>query len=299
MESDDGITCIVTIHGIGFQQAPSEGVKVYADDLHKHLCCELNKDGVELLSDDPDHRSRQIAGSVPIYVESVWPAGSLRREAGLRRLGSWVDDDRRAVSYDLKEDPKQELVSGNACIAYVALVYSRLEGDGPRLGASIITATRAIANLRRYSRVVALVKMLYLDLIQPSLQILWAMVRRPPLYKPSAAVPSLRVRQDDKKDATGKGSAPRHPSGFIAILRQLENDVAAYISDNGSRQRVRSFVLDALLRLALRDDVSGIILNTHSNGTLIGLDVVTASLLWLETWDGTNKRTIDWNLPGY
>ncbi len=271
MESENiGITCIVTIHGIGFQQAPSEGVKGYADDLHKHLCCELNKDGVELLSDDPDHRSRQIVGSVPIYVESVWPAGSLHREAGLRRLGSWVDDDRRAVSYDRKDDPKQELVSGNACIAHVALVYSRLEGDGPRLGASIITATRAIANLRRYSRVVALVKMLYVDLIQPSLKLLWAMVRR----RPSVLVPSLRVRQDDKKDATGKGSAPRHPSGFMAILRQLENDVAAYICDNGSRQRVRSFVLDALLRLALRDDVSAIILNTHSNGTLIGLDVV-------------------------
>jgi hypothetical protein len=60
----------------------------------------------------------------------------------------------------------------------------------------------------------------------------------------------------------------------MAILLELENDVAAYICDNGSRQRVRSFVLDALLRLALRDDVSGIILNTHSNGTLIGLDVV-------------------------
>jgi hypothetical protein len=275
VESDNRkITCIVTIHGIGFQQAPGEGLKGYADDLHKHLCCELNKDGAELLSDDPDHRSRQIAGSVPIYVESVWPPGSFHREAGLERLGTWVDDDRRAVSHDRKDDPKQELVSGKSRIAHVALVYSRLEGEGPRLGQSVITATRAIANLRSYSRAWALVKTLYLDLIQPSLQLLWAMVRRRPLYKPSVAVPSLRIREDNKKNATGKGSAPPHPSGFIAILRQLENDVAAYISDNGSRQRVRSFVLDALLRLALRDDVSGIILNTHSNGTLIGLDVV-------------------------
>jgi hypothetical protein len=274
VESDNtGITCIVTIHGIGFQQAPDEGVAGYADDLHTHLCRELNKDGVELLSDDPDHRLHQRVGSVPIYVESVWPPGSLRREAGLERLGTWVND-QRAISHERREDPKQELVKGKARIAHVALVYSRLEGEGPRLGASIITATRAIANLRRYSRVVALVKMLYLDLIQPSLKLLWAMARGRPLYKPSVAVPSLRIREDNKKDATGKGSAPRHPSGFMAILRQLENDVAAYICDNGSRQRVRSFVLDALLRLALRDDVSGIILDTHSNGTLIGLDVV-------------------------
>jgi hypothetical protein len=280
VESDNGITCIVTMHGIGFQQAPGVGadgklVAGYADDLHKHLFEELNKDGVELLSDDPDRRgSRQMGDSVPIYVESVWPPGSFYREAGLERLGTWVDDDRRAVSHDRRDDPKQELVSGKARIAHVALVYSRLQGEGPRLGQSIITATRAIANLRRYSRAWALVKTLYLDLIQPSLQILWAMVRGRPLYKPSAAVPSLRIREDVKKDDTGKGSAPRHPSGFIALLRQLENDVAAYICDNGSRQRVRSFVRDALLRLAFRDDVSAIILNTHSNGTLIGLDVV-------------------------
>lgn len=282
MESDNGITCIVTIHGIGFQQAPGVGadgklVAGYADDLHKHLYEELNKDGVELLSDDPDRRgSRQMGDSVPIYVESVWPPGSDDREAGLQRLGSWVDEPRTglAVSHDRREDPKQELVNGNTRIAHVALVYSRLEGEGPRLGASIITAARAIANLRRYSRVAALVKMLYLDLIQPSLKLLWAGVRGQPLYNPSVAVPSLRIRENNKKNATGKGSAPRHPSGFLAILRQLENDVAAYICDNGSRQRVRSFVLDALLRLALRDDVSGIILNTHSNGTLIGLDVI-------------------------
>jgi hypothetical protein len=277
VESDNtGITCIVTIHGTGFQQAPSEGIAGYADDLHTHLCRELNKDDVELLSDDPDHRPHQMVGSVPIYVESVWPPGSFCREDGLKRLGSWVADPRTGltVSHERRDDPKQELVKGKARIAHIALVYSRLEGEGPRLGASLITATRAIANLRRYSRAGTLVKTLYLDLIQPSLKLLWARVRGRPLYDSSAAVPSLRVREDDQKHATGKGSAPRHPSGFLAILRQLENDVAAYIGDNGSRQRVRSFVLDALLRLALRDDVSAIILNTHSNGTLIGLDVL-------------------------
>lgn len=274
MASDNtGITCIVTIHGIGFQQAPGKGVAGYADDLHAHLSRELNKDGVELLSDDPDHRPHQMGDSVPIYVESVWPPGSFHREAGLMRLGTWVDD-RRAVSHERREDPKQELVKGKARVAHVALVYSRLQGEGPRLGASIITMSRTMANLRRYGRAGTLVKTLYLDLIQPLLKRLWAKARGRPLYEPSVVVPSLRVREDNKKNATGKGPASPHPSGFMAILRTLENDVAAYVCDNGSRQRVRSFVLDALLRLALRDDVSGIILNTHSNGTLIGLDVV-------------------------
>jgi hypothetical protein len=276
MEDNSGITCIVTIHGIGFQQAPGEDIAGYADDLHQHLCRELNKDEVELLSDDPDRQSHQMGDSVPIYVESAWPPGSFCREDGLKRLGTWVDDPRTglAVRHERRDDPKQELVNGKARLAHVALVYSRLEGEGPRLGASLITVSRIMANLRRYSRAGALVKTLYLDLIQPSLKQLWARVRGYPLYKPPAVVPSLRVREDDTKHAAGKGSAPRHPSGSMAILRQLENDVVAYIHDNGSRQRVRSFVLDALLRLALRDDVSAIILNTHSNGTLIGLDVV-------------------------
>ena len=37
---------------------------------------------------------------------------------------------------------------------------------------------------------------------------------------------------------------------------------------------MRSFILDALLRLAFREDVESIVLNTHSNGTVIGLDVL-------------------------
>jgi hypothetical protein len=38
MDSDQtGITCIVTIHGIGFQQPPASGVVGYADHLHRHL----------------------------------------------------------------------------------------------------------------------------------------------------------------------------------------------------------------------------------------------------------------------
>ena len=37
---------------------------------------------------------------------------------------------------------------------------------------------------------------------------------------------------------------------------------------------MRSFVSEALLRLATRDDVDAIIFNTHSNGTVIALDVL-------------------------
>lgn len=31
------VTCLVTIHGVGFQQPPEDGVPGYADDLHRFL----------------------------------------------------------------------------------------------------------------------------------------------------------------------------------------------------------------------------------------------------------------------
>jgi hypothetical protein len=62
--------------------------------------------------------------------------------------------------------------------------------------------------------------------------------------------------------------------GLIGGLRSLEDDVACYICHNEERERVRSFVNEALLRLASRDDVGAIIFNTHSNGTVIGLDIL-------------------------
>ena len=50
--------------------------------------------------------------------------------------------------------------------------------------------------------------------------------------------------------------------------------MASYICHNEERERVRSFVYEALMRLAYREDVDNIILNTHSNGTVIAFDVL-------------------------
>jgi hypothetical protein len=55
---------------------------------------------------------------VPIDVQSVWPTDSLHIEDGLKRLGSW-DEDHMNVGSD-------DLVKGNANIAHVALVYSKI-----------------------------------------------------------------------------------------------------------------------------------------------------------------------------
>lgn len=275
MESEKKeITCLVTIHGIGFQQPPGEGIAGYADDLHAHLCHELNQNGKVVLSDDPDRRSYQQGESVPIYVRSIWPSqtGSFRREDGLMRLGTWVSHHGSVVSHDRIHDPNQALVEGNERIAHVAFVYSELEGKGPEEQAAAEAALMAIIYAPHYAHFRQLVGTVFKD-TQPLLQSLGTklinLVKRPP---DSVLRPSLRVRQDE--GSPDQKGAIRDPSGFAALLSQLNNDVAAYVCHNGRRQRVRSFILDALLRLALRDDVKGIVLNTHSNGTVIGIDVV-------------------------
>ena len=61
---------------------------------------------------------------------------------------------------------------------------------------------------------------------------------------------------------------------MLAILRQLENDVAAYVCRNEQREQIRYFVHEALMRLACRDDVEAIVINSHSNGTVVGLDII-------------------------
>jgi hypothetical protein len=261
---DSRVICFVTIHGVGFQQPPEDGVPGYADDLHTFLCKELNTDGNVLLSDDPTRRKHQVGESVPIYVQSVWPPNSLHVEDGLMRLGSW-DQHRRRI--DIGDAP---LVTGDARIAHVALVYSRLEGEESEIGATAMIGGMSTISARHYSHVTSLMDMMFMDILRPAMESLWSNLLKHPSQADSKPMPGLRIRQD-------KGyhdEPPQQLSGFTAILKMIENDVAAYICHNEKRQRVRRFVLDALQRLTAREDVSGIVLNTHSNGTVVGLDVV-------------------------
>jgi hypothetical protein len=267
-----GITCVVTIHGVGFQQPPTEDTPGYADDLHTYLCSALNTDGKLLLSDDPNRQPYQHGDSVPIYVEGLWTPTKICWEKGLRRLGTWIESDNNwpAVSHDAS----QALVKGGARIAHVALVYSGLEGEGPQLEAALLASLMTTLCARRYIdyrgelgdmfHISQAVKQALQDEVNN-------LLHHQQVIQPTT---SLRVRQDAGYPAQSIQQGQFNPSGSMSILRQLENDVATYVCHNGRRQRVRSFVQDALMRLVCRDDVSGIILNTHSNGTVIGLDAV-------------------------
>ncbi len=256
MVVDVPVTCMVTIHGIGFQQPPFGGMPGYADDLHARLSQHLGA----MLSDDPERSRSQRGENGPIYVQSCWPPATDHIEQGLARLGEWRGDDKRRI-----DTSRAPLGDGQGRIAHVALVYSRLEGQGPETGSALITGSMVAFSLAHYTHISGLLHMLFYD-TQSILE----------HTMPSGAMPApgLHIRSDPGFMPNTHSAGNRRPGGPLSILTELENDVAAYICRDELRERIRSFVLDALLRLACRDDVSGIFINAHSNGTIVAFDVL-------------------------
>lgn len=262
------ITCLVTLHGVGFMQAPQPGVNDsgYADLLHEHLSKRLGA----LLSDDPGRTRAHRGENGAIYVESRWltPSHAISREEGLKRLGSWSADFRQI---EIQDAP---LVANDEPISHVALVYSDLEPQGVELGAALVAAAMSLFSMSDYANVSQLFHMVLKDI--------QAMVRHQP-SAPAQQPVSLRPRTNLAFRHQGRSKAKEQPTPAPAtlpnptspnILRNVEDDVACYVCHNEERERVRAFVAEALLRLASRDDVEAIVLNTHSNGTVVALDVL-------------------------
>jgi len=258
------VTCLVSVHGIGFQTPPNDasGVPGYADALHAHLRDVL---GGAVLGDDPNRLAAGVRG--PVYVHSNWPPGTGGTELGLARLGKWTMDRPGRCTVD------QPLVDAGQPLAHVALIYAHLEEKTQALGPLLEISTMAAVSLSNYSSVVGLLRTAMSDVgtLLPS----WGTHAEP--------TPSLQVRPDDIRQTTEAPKAGMFqlpvgqdgtPTGLLATLRQLENDVAAYVTRNSLRQRVRSFVQESLLRLAYRPDVDAIVVNSHSQGTVVSFDVL-------------------------
>ncbi|HTZ87090.1 MAG TPA: hypothetical protein VMB05_10520 [Solirubrobacteraceae bacterium] len=242
--------CLVTVHGIGFQQPPHEGEPGYADALHEHLGDQLGG----RLGDDPERVKKGERG--PVYVSSQ-VGGS--RERGLARL-----------------DPGRPLAPAGK-IAHVALVYSPSEPLKPRLGSVADTLIRAILEHDRYVSA--------LGGIRVAIEDGWAA-----LHEKDAATKSANTTKSTLRPRAGLEPAVHHrllgrllhkkqPSpppepGLLGIFRALEDDMATYVARNDLRERVRGFVAEALLATVTRSDVSKLVLNTHSQGTMIGWDVL-------------------------
>ena len=250
------ITCLVTIHGIGFQHAPQKGGQGYADGLHAHLQRHL-----PALGGDPVSEFGRAAGVGAVYVHSDWPPGSGKIDEGLKRLGVWRQGDLSHRAVDITNVP---LVDERHHIAHVALVYAGLEEQQPHLDSSLEALARAVVSHGKYASLPSMVGMGIVDL--------WAAIK-PQMQGTGALTPGLQVRSKTAPGRSGVAAQP-DPSDAFAVLRAIDRDVTTYICRNDLRERVRSFAHDALLRLCFREDVTSIVVNAHSQGTILAFDVL-------------------------
>ena len=241
---------LVTIHGIGFQQKPTTPLATdgYADQLHTNLSKRL----AGVLGDDP----KRLPTRGPVYVQSAYPETTHNTEAGLSRLGAWQPDG------TIK--PGEPLAEAEASIAHVALVYTNLEEDAEDPialgGLGILSGPR----LTHYAGVTSLVRMVFDDL-------------RGAGVKPGAPSPSLSPRSQPKpRHGMLSRLVHRNSDGPLSTVHSIEDDVAAYVVRNEHRELVRGFIRDAVSRILRRPGVDGVVINGHSNGTVMAFDLVAA-----------------------
>ena len=174
-----------------------------------------------------------------MYVESEYPPKSKDTEKGLHRIGAW-DDEHRVVM-------GRPLVNDGASIAHVALVYSGDEEHVSDPAAGFVVAVQGVGGVIHYASAEGLVK----------------------------------TFGNDMRGLFHRKTPPRMPSEASAAelagshaWTALVDHVGGYVARNVLRERVRVFVRDAITRLAARPDIRSIVINSHSNGTVIAFDVI-------------------------
>jgi hypothetical protein len=255
--ADSKKLCVLTVHGIGFQQPPIGTSPGYADVLHENL-----SDGLQVLGSslgkDPQ---RTAAPFGPVYVMSAKPE-THDHEWGLKRLGTWNGD-----SIDITGMP---LADGEEPIVHVALVYSSLEGVSPGISPGAGTVTEAGLTLSHYASVEGALRLVVGDA--------WAALHEGGGHEDPVPSPSLSPRNDVLTTRQHHLAALLHrkpaSSGTLSVIRTLEDDVVAYVCRNDLRESIRAFIAEALRRLLARPDVAGVVVNAHSQGTVGTLDVL-------------------------
>jgi hypothetical protein len=257
-----GLTCLVTLHGIGYGMPPlPDGTPGHADALHARLSTCLRS----VAADDGISMSQ----SGPVYVQGSWPLDSGAGRLGLARLGAW-DPGRPLIT----NTAGASLRDGQASIAHVALVYPHLApaDAGPRAEALLELAAMAGSSFEQYASVAGMARMVLADI-------------RATLGPGHVASPGVKPL-GSPVHAVGAPCG----SGPLAWVGQLQDEVAAYVCRNDLREHTRTFVREALLRLCCRQDIGGIVVNAHSQGTVIAFDALrhlppaaAAKIRWLVT----------------
>jgi hypothetical protein len=171
-------------------------------------------------------------------------------------------------------------------IAHVALVYSPSEPLKPRLGSVADTLIRALLGHERYIGALGAIRL--------ALQDAWAALHEtkggegPSTLRPRDDQPIAAHRHRLAEALRGQRATPPPEPGPLGIFRALEDDMATYVARNDLRERVRGFVEQALLALTARDDICGVVLNTHSQGTVVSWDVLCR--MPFSSWSGSQPR---------
>lgn len=250
-----GLVCLLTVHGIGFQQAPHEpDLPGYADGLHQHLRAELGP----LLGDDPRRERNEPGEAGAVYVASEWPPHSGDTELGLDRIAARGQDE----SLDWSDRP---LAGPGSGVCHVALVYSGLESTRPRLWLGVRALLAALLRLGRYGSPLTVLRMLRQD--AAAISPVQAGPGDPNRVR--ADIPHRRMLPHPRLN---RRSPPGSSTGDT--LAQLEDDVAAYVFDHRLHDRVLGFVGEAVQRLLARDDIAAVVVNGHSHGTVVCFDVL-------------------------
>lgn len=249
--------CLVTIHGIGLQ---TEG---YADNLHAHLKQAL---GAALAPD-------------PLYVTGHWPP----RDVELSVLGIWDSAAHRTVTSTRPLGP-------DGTIVHIPIVYTDIQGTGLHPLATVeiaVQAAFALSNLQTLQDLGRMgdnfVQMALHQLESTSGSVLEAIETRVKAAierVQTSSGPAVKSSMAAVQGSMTAVSVTPQQRALLAVidpqqlLGPIENDVAMYVVRNDHRERVRSFVHDAILRLCFRSDVRSVVINSHSNGTVIATDVL-------------------------
>ncbi len=244
---------VISVHGIGFQRAPSahDASDGYADALHEGLRAHLGA----ALGDDPNRLA--AGGRGPVYVQSEFPPRSGATEAGVGRLGRWI----ASGSVGIVGVP---LAPAGTEVAHVALVYSGLEEQGTDLTALHGLEVLSVPSLASYATPGGIAGMIVSDL---------EALRR---FHAQGAGAHRGLFGRLLHRPGGTPHADDADPGSLAELRAFEDGVAAYVTRNEHRERVRTFLRDAVSRVLARSDVDGVALNGLSNGTVMAFDTIAA-----------------------
>ena len=143
------ITCLLTIHGIGFQQFPDDdaGVAGYADELHRALRDQASPaPPCSATTPSAPGVGRPPVTRAPSMCRAAGLPNRCEQEKGLERLGRLLDREARTL-----QSPLPDLVEPGKTIAHVALVYTPLEETGPDPIATLELTVRGLFSAAHYA----------------------------------------------------------------------------------------------------------------------------------------------------